>query len=112
MSTPRTEEGQVAAPPTAEEMGQQSVRAQLEEALREQCQAAMVFIVEMDKTMVGPSTFERGQKLAGLLGTLQDSLKHTGAALDRARREPERCSLRDCGFNCPCYQEGLDAQRE
>ena len=49
--------------------------------------------------------------------TAPDSLKNTvRAALDRhraAQSRPDRESTcPDCGTECPCYQEGLEAQRE
>jgi hypothetical protein len=44
------------------------------------------------------------------------SPKHARAALDRhraAQARPDRESTcPDCGTECPCYQEGLEAQRE
>ncbi len=92
-------------------------RKDFEDALEAQRQAVTVYIVGMDEAMKGPSTYERGQTLAALVGDLQISLDDSKPVLERARKEPEGhepCEsagyLLPCGTDCSCYQAGLGAR--
>ena len=96
-----TDEGQAAVPPTAAEMGKLTVREQLEAAL------------EVAQVLAG-KVADKDPFLFAIEGA--ETLVASRLALARHRAEPEghepSCCYDETRAECPCYQEGLEAQRE
>ncbi len=87
-------------------MAEKTVREQMAAALDLQLVTAGAYVGLVGELLESPDLTET-----------RAAIRAAEAALDRHRAEPEhKCSLRDCGFGCPCYQEGrdegLEAQRE
>ena len=102
---PRTKESQVAVPPTAAQMGgeppKQTVREQLVEMVDLFLKAFPEYAVDDAREAWGVTNTE-------LIRVYRNDLI---AALARARAEPEDICCDDHA-SCPCYQEGLEVQRE